>query len=210
MIHRPNPAQYWLEVSVSPLRVEYPAPAKARQVAMESPRRSHGCSSAFLAVFKREVWGWLLMICLSLLSYLLVNRYIVTSVVVQGKSMVPTLLEGEHYLLNRMSHHYRLPQRGDVVVLQDPGHQDYAVKRVIAVPGETVHLKNGVVLLNGKKLFEPYLPDKTATYTVDYSEKLILLGDDQYYVMGDNRPLSEDSRLYGPVRRASIIGYINQ
>ena len=158
----------------------------------------------------RQFWIWLVIFVLVALTYGFINRYVLTSVIVQGRSMVPTLQDGERYFLDRWSYHYRQPERGDVVVLRDPGHQDLAIKRIVGMPGDTIHLRSGVVMVNGKRFIEPYLSKGTRTYTPDLKDRLVVLGENQYFVLGDNRGLSEDSRYYGPIHRHRIMGCLSQ
>jgi signal peptidase I len=123
--------------------------------------------------------------------------------------MVPTLQDSQHYLLNRWVYHLHAPRHNDVVVLRDPSDNGFSVKRVIATPGESIYLKDGSVYLNGCKLAEAYLVPGTPTFTdSDYRDKLILCGKDQYFLLGDNRLNSIDSRAYGPVPRRNILGPI--
>lgn len=157
--------------------------------------RRHVLVAAWLSIF-------------SVGSYQAVSRYVVTAVVIQGRSMLPTLRDGEHYILNRLSYRYREPERHEVVVIRDPGHQDYAVKRIVAMPGDTLQLKDGAVFVNGQKQIEPYLAPGTTTACPLSSEIFVVLGKDQYFVLGDNRPLSEDSRTYGAIHRSQILGLI--
>jgi signal peptidase I len=131
-------------------------------------------------------------------------------VIVQGRSMVPTLQDGERYLLDRWSYNYRSPERGDVVVLRDPGHPDLAIKRIVGMPGDTIHLREGTVRVNGKRFIEPYLSRGMRTYTPDLKDRLVLLGENQYFVLGDNRGVSEDSRYYGPIHRHRILGCLSE
>ena len=121
--------------------------------------------------------------------------------------MVPTLCDSQRYLLNRWIYCVHAPQRSDIVVLRDPSDNGFAVKRIIAAPGDSIYLSNGNVYLNGCKLNEPYLAPGTPTFT-DSTERdqLIRCGRDQYFVLGDNRPNSIDSRTYGPVPRGNILG----
>ena len=151
------------------------------------------------------------LVCIALFSvpaYLLASRFIVTAVVVQGRSMVPTLKDGERYYLNRWRYLFMNPQRGDVVVIKDPGHSDFAVKRIIGRPYDWVNLKDGRIYINGKRLNEPYLAKGVRTDTPDLKERWIQLGRDQYYLLGDNRSNSEDSRYYGVVSRQNIVGML--
>jgi signal peptidase I len=153
----------------------------------------------------------LILLCVALFSvpaYLIASRFIVTAVIIQGRSMTPTLKDGERYYLNRWSYVFGSPHRGDLVVVRDPGHNDLAVKRIIAKPYDWLNLKGGMIYINGKRLEEPYLPKEICTDTPDHKEKWIQLGRNQYYLLGDNRANSEDSRFYGVVQRKNILGQI--
>jgi signal peptidase I len=160
------------------------------------------------AEYLRQVAILITLIAFSLLSYYLVSQYVVAAVVVQGRSMLPTLRDGERCVLNRLAYHYRNPQRDELVVIHDPGHRDLAVKRVIALPGETVQLKDGAVFVNGVRRDEPFLAPGTRTFTPNLKDLLLIVGQDQYFVLGDNRRNSEDSRHYGAVARNRIIGLL--
>jgi signal peptidase I len=142
-------------------------------------------------------------------SYLLISRFLLQSVKVVGRSMVPTLYDSQHYLLNRWVYHLHAPRHSDVVVLRDPSDNGFSVKRVIAAPGDSIYLRDGYVYLNGCKLREGYLAPGTPTFTDSkYRDQLILCGKDQYFLLGDNRLNSVDSRAYGPVPRKNILGPI--
>jgi signal peptidase I len=156
----------------------------------------------------KTLWTLLCVAALSIVAYFLVSRFVVTSVIIQGRSMQPTLMDGERYYLNRWRYLVAAPKRGDLVVLKDPGHNDFAVKRIVAGPDDWVNMRNNGVYLNGKRLSEPYLPEGTRTSVPDRQEKWILLGPNQYYVLGDNRGNSEDSRYYGVVKRKNILGVL--
>ena len=129
---------------------------------------------------------------------------------VNGPSMQPHLYTNNLILVNLLAYDFGSPQRGDVIVFHppiatDPG--EYYVKRIIAVPGDTIKLTATAVYVNGKKLSEPYIntlgpgnienPDVVPTLT---------LQKDQYWVMGDNRQDSQDSRFFGPISRSAIVG----
>ncbi len=96
-------------------------------------------------------------------------------------------------------------ERGDVVLLND-GKKDYAVKRIIGLPGETIQLWRGCVFINRQLLVEPYLPKHTYTCPMSPMSRgaAFVLGEGEYFVLGDNRPCSADSRTYGPVERKQI------
>ncbi len=144
----------------------------------------------------------------SLPAYYLASRFIVTAVIIQGRSMTPTLQDGDRYYLNRWRYLFMNPDRGEMVVIKDPGHSDYAVKRIVGKPGDWLNIRDGAIFLNGRRLEEPYLPTGTQTDAPDRQEKWIQLGQDQFYVLGDNRKASEDSRYYGVIHSAQILGLL--
>ena len=157
----------------------------------------------------RQSFHCLVVLALVAVSYFLISHFLLQSVKVVGRSMVPTLFDSQHYLLNRWVYHLHAPRHSDVVVLRDPSDNGFSVKRIIAAPGDSIYLKDGGVYVNGCKLSEAYLAPGTPTFTDSkYRDKLILCGKDQYFVLGDNRLNSIDSRAYGPVPRRNILGPI--
>jgi signal peptidase I len=157
----------------------------------------------------RQGFHFLAVLVLAAASYFLISHFLLQSVKVVGRSMVPTLHDSQHYLLNRWVYHLHAPQHSDVVVLRDPSDNGFSVKRIIATPGDSILLKDGSVYVNGRKLNEAYLAPGMPTFTDSkYRNELILCGKDQYFLLGDNRLNSIDSRAYGPVSRANILGPI--
>jgi signal peptidase I len=160
------------------------------------------------AVF-RQFFQFLVLIVLGAASYFVISHFFLQSVKVVGRSMMPTLFDSQHYLLNRWIYYVREPKVNDVVVLRDPSDNGFSVKRIIAMPGESVYLKGGRVYVNGRKLEESYLPPGTLTFSdPKVREQLTRCGKDQYFLLGDNRGNSIDSRAYGPVPRENILGPI--
>src|SRR5256885_1904116 len=164
--------------------------------------------SRFLMFFWRSC-QFLTLAALVLGSYLVISRFFLQSVKVVGMSMAPTLQDSEHYLLNRWVYYVRSPHRTDIVVIRDPADSGFSVKRIVAVSGDSIFLKNGDVYLNGHKLSEPYLAADTPTFTNSkFRNELVVCGKNQYFLLGDNRMNSADSRSYGPVARGNILGLI--
>jgi len=156
-----------------------------------------------------QIYQCLMLTVLAMASYFLISHYVLQSVEVVGGSMAPTLRNADRYFVNRWVYHTRPPAHGDVVVIKDPTDGKYAVKRIVAVGGESLHFKNGSVYVNGNKLDEPYLMPGTQTFTSERArEELITCGKDRYYVLGDNRNNSFDSRCYGAIPRENILGAI--
>lgn len=201
----------WEGASLPPLRMrDEKSSAQESPVAAPAPVAPKP-SEASVATgtsmwFRQNSTALLIVALLSIPAYFLASRYIVTAVVIQGRSMMPTLKDGEHYYLNRWQYLLVPPKRGDIVVIKDPGHDDFAVKRIVAQPFDWINIKNGALYVNGQRLQEPYLAHDTRTDTPDLKEKWVQLGKEQYYMLGDNRENSEDSRFYGRVTRNNIIG----
>jgi signal peptidase I len=150
------------------------------------------------------------MLCLAMLSFLLISHYVLESVQVQGPSMYPTLINTDYYWLNRFAYVIGHPRRGDIVAIKDPGGHGFDVKRIIATPDESIYITKGKVFVDGELLREPYLPLKMSTFAYDkkYEDEFWCLAPDEYFVMGDNRGNSSDSRSFGAIKRAAILGRV--
>lgn len=138
------------------------------------------------------------------------RRYVLQSVQVAGSSMLPTLPDSNRYLLNRLAYLFREPKPKDIVVLRDPEDKGYAVKRIVAKPGDSVYVRGGQIFVNGTLLQEPYLEPGTKTFaSPKYSAQFWICGAHQYFVLGDNRNNSTDSRIYGAVPQQNILGIVS-
>ncbi len=180
-------------------------PVLDRPVLLPRPRTVRSLRRAIL----RQVFQYLVLAGLAAGCYLFISHFFVQSVRVVGRSMAPTLQDSQRYLLNRWIYRFRQPHHSDIVVLRDPIDNGFSVKRVIATPGDSIYLKGGSVYLNGCRLNETYLVPGTSTFSeLRHPEQMILCGKDQYFLLGDNRNNSIDSRRYGPVPRVNILGPI--
>lgn len=128
--------------------------------------------------------------------------------------MEPNFHDHEYLIIDEISYRFNDPRRGDIIVFRYPKNpQEYFIKRVIGLPGETVEIKDGEVIVyndrydEGAVLEEPYLPEGTKTYS-NYIKNRVALEDDEYFVLGDNRNSSKDSRTFGPVNESFITGRV--
>lgn len=128
---------------------------------------------------------------------------------VSGLSMYPTMHDGDFLVTEKVSYRFGNPKRGQIVVLKNPrdNSQDF-IKRIIAVPGDTLRVENDAVFVNGQKLNETYLPPNTPTHSGAFvlESSDIKAGENQYFVFGDNRNHSSDSREWGPVTKEELVG----
>lgn len=134
---------------------------------------------------------------------LLVQAFIVKPFTIHQISMRPTLEDGDRVLINRLSYHFRDPERGDVVIFHSPRTEDEdLVKRIVGVAGDTVVVKDGVLWVNGVAQEEPYLLERP----FGGPDEEWVIDEGQVFVMGDNRNNSGDSRFFGPIDEESIMG----
>jgi signal peptidase I len=134
---------------------------------------------------------------------LLVQWLLVKPFTIHQISMEPTLIEGDRVLISRLTYHFRDPESGDVVVFDSPiNENEDLVKRVVAVAGDEVAIKDGALYVNGVAQEEPYLLEQD----FEGYEPGLVVPESQVYVLGDNRNNSGDSRIFGPIAIDSIIG----
>jgi len=129
---------------------------------------------------------------------------------VRGNSMYPNFHDADYLLTDKISYRLGTPKRDDIVIFVAPKNEDYDyIKRVIGLPGEKVGLnENNQVLIDNQILAEPYLPEETTTYSGNFLEagETITIPENQYFVLGDNRNHSSDSRDWGFVPKENIVG----
>ncbi len=155
-------------------------------------------------------------VAISLSIFLVVYLFLMQPHQVNGQSMIPNFQDGEHVMTDKISYKFREPMRGEVVVFHAPpaagcveGTGCDFIKRIIAVPGDRVAVHDNAFWINGQKLPEPYIPDNfeilPGRATLDEE---IYLAPDEYFVSGDNRPHSSDSRFWGPIAKDEIVGRV--
>src|SRR5215472_654263 len=162
-------------------------------------QRAAGAASterAAASSFLREVAE---VVVLAIILYIAIS-FAVQAVHVEGLSMWATLDDNDYLIANKIDYRLHPPERGAIVILRPPStNSTDFIKRVIALPGERLLIRDGTVYINGHKLDEPYLPEE---WTIDNTWKNGVektMGPDQYFVMGDNRNRSQDSRFFGPI-----------
>ena len=150
------------------------------------------------------------VVVISLAIVLPVRYFLIQPFYVKGASMDPTFYDHEYLIINEISYRFEEPERGDIVVFKYPRQPDqYFIKRIIGLPGEKVVISNGQVIVYNKKNREGKVLDES-DYLLE-SEKTsgsanVILKNDEYFVLGDNRTHSLDSRSFGPVPKENIIG----
>ncbi len=159
---------------------------------VEKGKKRSGMVKFLVDVLETLIWAVLLFVLINLVS---------ARVRVDGASMLPTLTNGELVIVNKLAYRLGEPSRGDIIVFHFPvdPSQEF-IKRVIGLPGDQVSIHKGAILINGQRLDEPYLP-VTTNYDGDWT-----VGEDQLFVLGDNRNNSLDSHNWGTVPMDYVIG----
>lgn len=147
---------------------------------------------------------WLRDVLISVAASVLIIMFLYQPVRVEGTSMLPRLEDRDRLFINKFVYHFESIHRGDVVVFHYPRDPEKSyIKRVIALPGDHLRIDRGEVYLNGRRLPEPYVPEEYRD-TKSLADTVIL--EDEYFMMGDHRSISSDSREFGPVDRDLIYG----
>ena len=143
------------------------------------------------------------IVIISLVTVFIIRSFIIQPFLVNGSSMEPTFSNGNYLLIDEVSYYFRSPDRGEVVVFRYPNDQSvYFIKRIVGLPGDRIVIRNNQIFINDKELQEDYLPSLTRTDgRVD-----VQVGENEYFVLGDNRSYSFDSRNWGSVNKENLIG----
>lgn len=168
-----------------------------------SPREQKPSVGSFL-------WELARVVIIAFAIMLLFRMFIAEPFIVSGSSMVPNYHDREYLVVNKLGYRFNEPQRGDVVVFHYPKDtSQYFIKRIIGLPGEKVKVENGHVVIynnehkNGSVLEEAYLPSQDITFG---KNDVVTLGSGEYFVLGDNRLASSDSRVWGILPKNDIVG----
>ncbi len=158
---------------------------------------------------RRAIIEWGVILVVALLAALLLRTFVIQPYYIPSASMEPTLKDGDKVLVNKLSYDLHSIHRGDVIVFKKPpddttpGIKDL-IKRVIGLPGETIAGRNGQIYINGNLLRESWLPKVDQNITSTFGPIQIPAGE--YFVMGDNRDDSTDSRVFGPIPKKLVVG----
>lgn len=167
-----------------------------RTVPWDTPSKSHERSGS--------LGLWLRDLVFSALASVLIITFLYQPVRVEGTSMLPRLEDRDRLFINKFVYHIEAIGRGDIVVFRYPRDEEKSyIKRVIGLPGDRLRIIQGQVFINGHPIGEPYVPEP---YRDDRSYPEITIPPDHYFMMGDHRSISQDSRVFGPVARELIYG----
>lgn len=156
------------------------------------------------------IWELAKVFIIALVIVLPIRYFLFQPFIVKGDSMVPNFHSGDYLIIDEISYRFNAPKRGEVIVFKYPENPSQKfIKRIVGLPGDTVEIRDGQVILydkdnNQQVLEESYLPSSKETY----GNIKVSLGSDQYFVLGDNRPYSSDSRTWGPLPKSNIIGKV--
>jgi signal peptidase I len=204
-----RPEEKQLATSTSPeTRVPASSSVVTADVAAANVRREQSDSSATaerpLHSLRNEIRVWTRDLLIAIGLALVIIVFLYQPVKVEGTSMAPLLSDQERIFINKFVYRFEPIQRGDVVVFWYPlDHSKSFIKRVVGLPGETVQIRQGAVYVDGKIVPEPYVPPQYEDLS-DFGPKLVPA--DSYFVMGDHRISSNDSRVFGAVASRYIYG----
>lgn len=170
------------------------APENAGQEKKEEKKKTVG----------QEILSWIVTFAVAIVLALGIRTLIFEPVRVDGHSMDYTLADDEYMIVTKYDYLFGEPERGDVVICHYPdrGRTNF-VKRLVALPGDTVSMLNGTLYVNGEPVDEPYITNRA-----NYNMQAVSLGKNEYFVLGDNRSSSNDSHLIGPISRDQIKGHV--
>ena len=157
------------------------------------------------------VWDFLKIFIIALAIIIPIRFYLFQPFIVTGQSMLPNFEDGQYLVIDEISYRFTSPQRGEVTVIRSPNDDSqFFIKRIIGLPGETIEISNGSVIIKNSErplgfvLDEAYLPQDLQTF----GNTAKTLKANEYFVLGDNRIASSDSRVFGPIQEETIVGRV--
>ena len=136
-----------------------------------------------------------------------IRLYIAQPFLVSGPSMEPTFNNNDYLIVDEISYRFKKPERGEVIIFKRPEEKKYLIKRIIGLPGETIELLRNTITVKNEKTPDGFALDQKFVVNKKWEEKTtVILEENEYYVLGDNRPLSYDSRGWGALDGKNIIG----
>ena len=179
---------------------------------LENKNQEEQTGGSYLHSVGTFIWDLVKILIIALVIIVPFRMFVAEPFVVSGSSMLPNFHNYDYLIVDRLSYNLNVPQRGDVIVLLYPKDtSQFFIKRIIGLPGETVKIEQGHVVITNKAypqglvLKEPYLPSNAETFG---SPEPVTLGSTEYFVLGDNRTASSDSRVWGILPRADIVGKV--
>jgi signal peptidase I len=178
------------------------------EIQKEEPKTVKGKALNILGSIGTFIYSFIETVVIALVIAVVLYLFIMTPHEVLGNSMHPTYKNGEYLMANKLTYKFGEPRRGDVIIFKYSDTQDF-IKRIIGIPGDSIMIKDGKVYVNGNQLNEnSYLKDTVYTSGGDYlaEGESLTLSEDEYFMLGDNRPHSSDSRTFGPISKDRIKG----
>ena len=156
---------------------------------------------------RQSLWEFVKFTAIAAIIIIPIRLWVAQPFIVSGSSMVPNFENGEYLIVDEFSYHFRGPARGEIIIFRYPNNPSkFFIKRIIGLPNETIEINNGEIRIyneefpGGVDIEETYLQNKPM------DNLTVTLGNDEYYVMGDNRSQSSDSRIWGPLQKDLMIG----
>lgn len=155
--------------------------------------------------FLLSIWEVAEVVIVAAASIFIIYKFIAQPFLVQGESMEPNFSDGNYLIVDEVTYRFQEPSRGEVIVFKNPTNEkEFYIKRIIGLPGETIGIRNGKVYINGALFEEPYLPNGLELGNLPE----VTLSPGEYFVMGDNRRHSFDSRSWGALDGEKIVGAV--
>jgi len=173
-----------------------------REEEIEEPKKNF---VSFLVSF----FDFIKTIAVIVILAFVIRVFIIQPFIVEGESMEPTFKTKDYLITEKVSYRFRPPQRGEVVIFNPPDRStENYIKRIIGLPGDQIEIKEGSIYVNKEKLIEPYLNSIDKTLVSQKEGYTTVLKDDEYFVMGDNRSHSRDSREIGSIPKQNVVSKV--